>query len=1081
MTSQQDSYLVRMRRSALLCAAVLLLWLAQPLPILAETRIKAPDAVATALTNVIGNSLGIAGEVDVSGVYVVSFPGRKRSLIRMEGVRLDAADAGWAVNLDRVDLAMELASVLSGKLAPSSVAISGVTVTWTEGSFAPTMQSGLPLQVPALDLPKIEAALSSVIDMADDMDLERLTVARLTISGEASSNVAGMLGGWFSVAGTGSGWHMTAGGHLTLGETVIGNFRILGSRDQGGVSTAIHGNFSLVETQRFAGSLLGDTQSWPVDSPIDASFKAAWDQHGRVERANATLRAGKGSILGMEGQESWHLESAIAELELAPDSGRVELTRFDLNSSVFAATGTGHAYLLGEQGPTSSLEGRLDIAGLTLLDTKTFPLPPRMISGATHFKINWGGGFELRLANLAVSIDGSVVNASGEIGRKDGHWHGRARLNSQELQQGALFGIWPVGLLSKPRRWLDANVQDAMLHGVASEFSYAGKDGWSGKLTLQFSDATVTYLPSLPPATASGYFELTDSVAAFRFEEGHVEVADAGVIDLAGSDILIPKVTDGRVPARIRLNVSGELTPVFHLLDNEPYGLLRRIGFRPDLANGNGVAQAEIRMPLLKNLSWNDVWFALQGGISGVRASSGSANVEFASDRLDVEATNEGIEISGSGTVSGQAASGKWQIGFGPGEDQASLLVGKLSISRRLLDNFGVAVPAGLLENARSVDLYVTFAPGSPPHFGIKSNASNLGFSLPLIGSDTDPDTGTSVLIEGKLSKEAEITRVAVSGADFSAEGRFGFDPENGNAVLDFPNVVIGDWFDVSVRYRMDERNGSRLEFIGGEIDLGRAPTGSFDLNQARESGQTILIRLDRLTFNSSIFLAELVGEIDFSKPIEGALTGKINGGELVGVRVGSSAHGLLAYFATSDAGAVMRDAGVTTGLRGGALELTLVPEAEPGSYRGQMRILNAVVREMPSLSAILNMLSIVGLLDQLLSNGISFSEIEAEFSVSRETINLVKGTAIGPSIGIRMSGGWNMEANYVDIDGVITPFNPISELARKTPLQFIGITKGSGLGAISFAVEGPQDNLSISANPLSVLTPGIFRRLLNF
>ena len=298
---------------------------------------------------------------------------------------------------------------------------------------------------------------------------------------------------------------------------------------------------------------------------------------------------------------------------------------------------------------------------------------------------------------------------------------------------------------------------------------------------------------------------------------------------------------------------------------------------------------------------------------------------------------------------------------------------------------------------------------------------------------------------------------------------------------MNSPICGSGSGFDASLHINTETDADFRFELAGGSIDLSRLPGSEFGIEGLPSLRQPVAVRLDRLIFNSRVTLTDLVGEISLAGNVGGRLTGKINGGQLVGIEVAPTANGLGAYIVTDDAGSAMRDGGVVTDLYGGQLELTLLPKQEPGVYSGQLRMLNATVRDMPTLSEILSYVSIVGLVDQLVSQGISFSEVEARFELDRDMLVLNNATAIGPSIGIKMSGTWDSDNSIADLEGVITPFNPVNEIARLTPLNLIGLEKGSGLGAIEFSVSGPTDNLTATANPLSAITPGFFKELFDF
>ena len=67
-----------------------------------------------------------------------------------------------------------------------------------------------------------------------------------------------------------------------------------------------------------------------------------------------------------------------------------------------------------------------------------------------------------------------------------------------------------------------------------------------------------------------------------------------------------------------------------------------------------------------------------------------------------------------------------------------------------------------------------------------------------------------------------------------------------------------------------------------------------------------------------------------------------------------------------------------------------------------------------------------------------------------------------------------------MDFGGTVVPAYGINSLISRVPLVGRVLTgrKGEGIFGFSYRVGGPSDDLSVLVNPLSILTPGIFRRI---
>lgn len=1042
--------------------------------VLATTQVKVPDTVRSIVVEHVRQALGGGDGIEFGNVAFAVDPRRVQPEIRLEDVRLQGVLPSWSVHLEEVDIGVDLRSALNRKFSPRDVAVRGLTVLRVAGQSADRATAESTSQA-------LLADLSSALGFVDRMNLGRITISNARVLDDVRERAPGLSAGWLSMTGAGTERRFVGGFALNLGGRSVGNVRIDGEYDPQSGDSEINASFNGFEVSRTL-ALLTEMEGVPqLEIPVDAELELRFDPDGVLERSRGSIAVGQGVINFASGPGEVKLNSASAEIGFDSRTGRLDFTELAIDFDGAIVEGEGHATYIGGNGYGGRIEGQFNKLDLSPSDANPFELPGNGISASSAFRFDVNP-YVLRLSHVLFATGDAVVLAEGEVGYDDGGWFGRVEFEVDELKRDSLLALWPRGLASGARDWLTRNVSGATLHRISGAISHATDGKWTTRLNFRFDGGTLTYLPTLPPASAvAGYAVLTNRNAAFGFERGFVDVPDSGRVDLSGSDLIIPNIWDGRVPSRIRLKIAGNVKPVLSLLNYPPYLLLEKGGISLGEFDAHATGKAIIDLPMLKSLKMADVSFTVEGNLVDVVASGAAGRVVIGADLLDVSADREGIVVSGIGTVNGVAGSGEWRRRFDSGEGRADLVVGKINLTQKLLDGFNISVPGGALTNSVGADYYVSVIKGSPPSFGITANVTELGFNLPLPHLKSGDAESPKLLLEGRLSQPPEITRISVDGSGISADGNFVTGPDNRLVRIEFSNLRIGEWFDASLHINTESDADFRFELAGGSIDLSRLPGSEFGIEGLPSLNQPVAVRLDRLIFNSRVTLTDLVGEISLAGNVGGRLTGKINGGQLVGIEVAPTANGLGAYIVTDDAGSAMRDGGVVTDLYGGQLELTLLPKQEPGVYSGQLRMLNATVRDMPTLSEILSYVSIVGLVDQLVSQGISFSEVEARFELDRDMLVLNDGTAIGPSIGIKMSGTWDSDNSIADLEGVITPFNPVNEIARLTPLNLIGLEKGSGLGAIEFTVSGPTDNLTATANPLSAITPGFFKELFDF
>ncbi len=68
-----------------------------------------------------------------------------------------------------------------------------------------------------------------------------------------------------------------------------------------------------------------------------------------------------------------------------------------------------------------------------------------------------------------------------------------------------------------------------------------------------------------------------------------------------------------------------------------------------------------------------------------------------------------------------------------------------------------------------------------------------------------------------------------------------------------------------------------------------------------------------------------------------------------------------------------------------------------------------------------------------------------------------------------------------IDVSGTVVPAYAINSALGHIPVLgeiFTGGKKGGGVFAVNYTMSGPTDDPQVNVNPLSALTPGIFRNV---
>ena len=91
----------------------------------------------------------------------------------------------------------------------------------------------------------------------------------------------------------------------------------------------------------------------------------------------------------------------------------------------------------------------------------------------------------------------------------------------------------------------------------------------------------------------------------------------------------------------------------------------------------------------------------------------------------------------------------------------------------------------------------------------------------------------------------------------------------------------------------------------------------------------------------------------------------------------------------------------------------------------------------------------------------------------------VIDGRTAGASIGLTFDGRIDTAENILDINGTAAPISGLNSAIGKIPVIGDILTGGGALVAATYSIKGDTSDPQVNVNPLSVLAPGIIRKLL--
>jgi hypothetical protein len=127
-----------------------------------------------------------------------------------------------------------------------------------------------------------------------------------------------------------------------------------------------------------------------------------------------------------------------------------------------------------------------------------------------------------------------------------------------------------------------------------------------------------------------------------------------------------------------------------------------------------------------------------------------------------------------------------------------------------------------------------------------------------------------------------------------------------------------------------------------------------------------------------------------------------------------------------------------------------------------------------------LSLASLDGLFSMMSGSGIPFMTLRGDVTYSQGRITLDPVIGYGGALGTTARGWLNPGADAIDIDGTLAPAYVLNGILTNLPVigAILSGGEGQGLFAASFRLTGSNDDPTVTVNPLSALTPGLFRRL---
>ena len=157
---------------------------------------------------------------------------------------------------------------------------------------------------------------------------------------------------------------------------------------------------------------------------------------------------------------------------------------------------------------------------------------------------------------------------------------------------------------------------------------------------------------------------------------------------------------------------------------------------------------------------------------------------------------------------------------------------------------------------------------------------------------------------------------------------------------------------------------------------------------------------------------------------------------------------------------------------------MTVTAKVAGKAYDGTIIITDFYIVKARVLAKMMTLGSLTGIADMVVGNGIRFNKLTADVKMDQHNVSVENYRMVGPAIGITANGIINRDNDIVAVKGNIIPAYTANTLLGRIPLIGSAIFSNDGVFALAYTMKGNIENPDLSVNPLTVLAPGSLRRI---
>lgn len=706
---------------------------------------------------------------------------------------------------------------------------------------------------------------------------------------------------------------------------------------------------------------------------------------------------------------------------------------------------------------------------------------------------------ELDLVGKGGLVQDVYASMATDFETRDGAIFGPLAISIDQISQDKLAALWPAGFEDESAtKWLVHRMSEGTFESIAAKMDLVAlkeEQGWDfdvGNIEASFSffDLDVDYnapLQKVEKSKGTGAFNYNQENLLIQIEEAKIGELSVTSAELEFDEI----IAEGKATADIHIVFEGALVDVFNYLSSEPIGFTHEFDLEQTAGRAN--AAVNLSFPASGDIKKEDMKVNVLGAVNELKLPDVVKDLDLAGGPYSLKIEEGKLDIKGSGTLEGRAIDAEYHTFLSTaGKPFDNKVRAKLSADDQLRTRMGIDL-SEFLEGTVFIDVdYTEYQSGKADAY-VTADLKPAKFFVEPFDYEKLPAQEGSASLLAKLDNGILKSVVNLKGTapKFSLEEatiNFQQKGEETELLNGKAKRFVINKTDSNLEFEIAPSGQIKMVLAGPTLDIRPFLNDDGGSKVYEDPPMLVSVSADRMITSpkQSILKGKIYADIDTKGRFNQLEMDGIAGQGDIYLRYKPDDTGKRVFrLEADDAGAALKAFDVYDQMVGG--QLLIYGEPIKGVYDrnllGRAEINNFKVVKAPGLARLIGAMSVPGLVSTLGGEGLSFAKLESNFDwlyrPKGSLLVLKDGRTSGNSLGLTFDGTIDQQESTIDVSGTIVPLSGLNKMVSSIPIIGDLLGGGDGLFAATYSMKGDSKEPEVSINPLSVLAPGILRKIL--